>query len=462
MCKRARPYFEGTPMISSKTASIRVALCATALLAVAGCRETTTCADNPSPVCPDAAGPAMDGGPPDAFRRPDANLDAPGLDAFEVVPDAWTPDDAWAPDAGSDAGPCSRCPSATPACFMDTCVECASNADCVGAAGGPACDLDTHTCVACTVGTDCTAPLAACLPDTNTCVRCDDRPDCAAPTPACVANNCVQCENRSDCSGGTPACVGNACVQCENRSDCSGGTPACFGNACVQCEANTDCTSVSASRCNVGAHACAACTGAADCAHIPTAQQCLSGTCVQCLNNTHCGASEACDTSTNRCVPITLMSVGRCGTCLRDTQCMAGMLCVPMVYDDPNTPATDPVGVGLHCLHRQDATGAGRPNGDCLTTRPHTSAQTLTSVDGVSATMCALRLSTCEAQMMYDDTNCMTLDAAGDARCGLPGVGDGVCRMRSATTNLCSVYCQSNNDCPGTCDTSGFPRVCNF
>jgi hypothetical protein len=212
-----------------------------ALFAVAGCRETTTCAENPSPVCPDAAGPAMDAGPPDAFRRPDANLDAPGLDAFEVVPDAWTPDDAWAPDAGSDAGPCSRCPSSTPACFMDTCVECASNADCVGAAGGPACDLDTHTCVACTVGTDCTAPLAACLP-TNTCVRCDDRADCGGGTPACVGNDCVQCENRSDCSGGTPACVGNACVQCETRSDCSGGTPACFGNGCVQCEMNTDCT----------------------------------------------------------------------------------------------------------------------------------------------------------------------------------------------------------------------------
>jgi hypothetical protein len=109
-----------------------------ALVSVGCVRESVSCAENPSPVCPDAAGRRMDAGPPDAFRRPDANLDAPGLDAYEQLPDAWSAFDAWAPDAGNDAGPCSRCPSSTPACFMDTCVECAGNADCVGAAGGPA------------------------------------------------------------------------------------------------------------------------------------------------------------------------------------------------------------------------------------------------------------------------------------------------------------------------------------
>ncbi|MFN7697673.1 MAG: hypothetical protein ACK5U8_07235 [Deltaproteobacteria bacterium] len=43
-----------------------------------GCvRETVSCADNPSPACPDAGGPRMDSGPPDAARRPAADLDAP-------------------------------------------------------------------------------------------------------------------------------------------------------------------------------------------------------------------------------------------------------------------------------------------------------------------------------------------------------------------------------------------------
>jgi hypothetical protein len=393
----------------------------------------------------DAAGPAMDAGPPDAFRRPDANLDAPGLDAFEVVPDAWTPDDAWAPDAGSDAGPCSRCPSSTPACFMDTCVECASNADCVGAAGGPACDLDTHTCVACTVGTDCTAPLAACLP-TNTCVRCDDRADCGGGTPACVGNDCVQCENRSDCSGGTPACVGNACVQCETRSDCSGGTPACFGNACVQCEANTDCTSVSASRCNVGAHACAACMGDGDCSHLGGSPRCVAGTCRACTvatEATDCGANS-CNPATNTCTSTRRGSVPTCLTCSADSECMAGFTCAPV---NPARGVT-----GNFCLPIRVTT--------CGALRPYAEGATVTTASGASANICRPRTTTCEAVLMHTGTSVVGADrctndppaGASDAACGHPTVADGLCRVSSGLDNLCTYPCVpgSNNDCrPG-------------
>jgi hypothetical protein len=416
-----------------------------ALLAVAGCGS----AECPSGteliegrcIDIDAAGPAMDAGPPDAFRRPDANLDAPGLDAFELVPDAWTPDDAWAPDAGNDAGPCSRCPSSTPACFMDTCVECASNADCVGAAGGPACDLDTHTCVACTVGTDCTAPLAACLP-TNTCVRCDDRADCGAPTPACVANNCVQCENRSDCSGGTPACVGNACVQCENRSDCSGGTPACFGNACVQCEANTDCTSVSASRCNVGAHACAACMGDGDCSHIGGSPRCVAGTCRACTvatEATDCGANS-CNPATNTCTSTPRGSLTTCIRCLADSECMSGFTCAPV---------NSALGAsGTYCLPRLPGPGdfCSRPYADRVVGG--------TSASGATVTYCRLRTSSCEARLQYGTNGDGTCTGAGgtDASC----VAEGVCRT-SGTGNLCTYPCMGPTDCPGAaaCQTDG-------
>lgn len=181
---------------------------------------------------------------------------------------------------------------------------------------------------------------------------------------------------------------------------------------------------------------------------------------MQCLNNTHCAANQACNTTTNQCVPIVLGGTPRCGTCLRDTQCGAGMLCVPMTYDDPNTPASDPVSVGYHCLQRQ-ATVAGA---DCVNARPHRSPQTLTSIDGTSDTFCGLRLSTCEAQAAFDSVNCMTLDSVGNARCGVPMVGDGVCQMSSATTNNCSVYCITNNDCPSgtTCNTALTPGVCTF
>jgi hypothetical protein len=392
----------------------------------------------------DAAGPAMDAGPPDAFRRPDANLDAPGLDAFELVPDAWTPDDAWAPDAGNDAGPCSRCPSSTPACFMDTCVECASNADCVGAAGGPACDLDTHTCVACTVGTDCTAPLAACLPDTNTCVRCDDRPDCAAPTPACVANNCVQCENRSDCSGGTPACVGNACVQCENRSDCSGGTPACVGNSCRQCDTNTDCRTASASRCDLGANACAACMGDGDCSHIGGSPRCVAGTCRACTvatEATECGANS-CNPATNTCTSTPRGSVGQCLRCSADSECQTGYTCAAV---NPALGTSND-----YCLPIRATT--------CSALRPYAEGVNGVATDlGGTVNYCRPRTTTCEAILHHSTAQgsgaprCGNApDGTDDSACGAIGVADSVCRTTTGGDNYCTYVCGSASDCkPG-------------
>ena len=392
----------------------------------------------------DAAGPVMDAGRADGGAAIDA--------AIELVPDAWTPDDAWAPDAGSDAGPCSRCPAATPACFMDTCVECASNADCVGAAGGPACDLDTHTCVACTVGTDCTAPLAACLPDTNTCVRCDDRPDCAAPTPACVANNCVQCENRSDCSGGTPACVGNACVQCENRSDCSGGTPACVGNSCRQCDRNTDCSSASASRCDTAASTCAACMADSDCGHIAGNPRCVGGTCRPCTiatEATDCGANS-CNPVTNVCGARARGSVTVCNRCDADTECATGNTCAAV---NPARGVT-----GNYCLPRIPGPGD-------FCTQPYAERITGTSVSGASVTYCRSRTTTCEAVLHHSGTGDGTCTGAGgtDAACGAPMVSDGLCRP-SGTGNRCTYACISADDCPCrgpmctlvTCDSMGY------
>jgi len=57
----------------------------------------------------------------------------------------------------------------------------------------------------------------------------------------------------------------------------------------------------------------------------------------------------------------------------------------------------------------------------------------------------------------------MTLDAAGDARCGVDGLDDGLCRAAGATTRLCTVPCGSDDDCPGyTCNIAVTPRVCNL
>ena len=116
---------------------------------------------------------------------------------------------------------------------------------------------------------------------------------------------------------------------------------------------------------------------------------------------------------------------------------------------------------GKFCLWRLDATGTGAPAGDCFTTRPYVREQTATSVDGVAAPVCGLALTTCPALNAYRATNCMTLDAAGDARCGVEGLDDGLCRAAGSTTNRCTVPCLSDDDCPGsTCNTAVTPRVC--
>jgi hypothetical protein len=74
----------------------------------------------------------------------------------------------------------------------------------------------------------------------------------------------------------------------------------------------------------------------------------------------------------------------------------------------------------------------------------------------MSATVCALTRSTCEAQRDYRNVDCMTLDAVGDALCGTPGVPDGVCQELEPGMNRCTVLCLNDEDCRlgVTCDTS--------
>jgi hypothetical protein len=136
---------------------------------------------------------------------------------------------------------------------------------------------------------------------------------------------------------------------------------------------------------------------------------------------------------------------------------------VPFLYDDPRTPVGDVVDTGMHCAWPRDATGAGAPDGSCLAVRPYLRASDLVSADGVAATVCTLRQSTCEAHADFSDVDCMTLDADGDARCGLENVDDGVCRAFDAVANRCTVLCGSDEDCRMGFTCSGdTPGVCEF
>ena len=372
---------------------------------------------------------AMDAGPrPDAFT-PDVSGDAPGLDvnlpdAWE--PDAWTADDAWAPDVGNDGGVCSRCPVESPACFMDGCVECTDDSHCVGHANGPSCDTSTHLCVGCT----------------------DPVLHCAAPLAACVGQTCLRCDGREDCGSPTPACVANSCVQCEGRGDCTAPTPACVANSCRQCDASTDCGTASASRCDLGTNACAACMGDGDCGHIAGNPRCVAGTCRPCTV-----ATEAvdCATPATSCNPVTNVcgtrmrgSVTVCNRCDADSECGAMLTCAAV---NPARGTT-----GNYCLPRLPGPGD-------FCTRPYFDRVVSgTSVSGATVTYCRSQTTTCEAVLQHRTTGDGTCTASSgtDDSCGAPSVNDGLCRL-SGGGNRCTIPCGSEDDCPGgfACDVDG-------
>ncbi len=288
---------------------------------------------------------------------------------------------------------------------------------------------------------------------------------CGGGTPLCLDNACVACREDDVCTG-NDRCepVGDTCVAClgDGGDTCPTATPACdTAFHCVECAASADCAEPAASACNVATHLCEGCARAGDCSHLAATPACdvASGTCVECASTADCGGAEGCDPSTHACVVFTPMSVEACEPCVRDLECSSGKVCVAMTYDDPRTAAADPVAVGQRCLWRLDAVGAGAPNGSC-TNVEGTSSGMARSVDGVSATVCTLTVSTCEAHADWR-VDCLTEDAAGDARCGLPGVNDSICR----SGHLCSFFCETNDDClvsafGALCERSMSPPSC--
>jgi hypothetical protein len=268
-----------------------------------------------------------------------------------------------------------------------------------------------------------------------------------------------------ECTGTTPLCdaMTGDCVECLSETDCTSPENACVDGVCVACDSDDDCPAAMP-QCDTATNTCGACTGPAACMDRPEGEVCEGGACVECTMADRSGcASGVCLLSTNTCAPMG-GSTALCGTCTADSECMAGQVCIAMMYDDPATAGADPVAVGNHCLWRSDASGTGAPNGACSTVRPYVSTQSVTSVSGVTADVCTFRVSTCEAQRDFSMVNCMTLDATGNALCGVTGVPDGVCRRLDAASNRCTTYCLSDDDCPSgsTCDTTTTPRQCRL
>ncbi len=266
----------------------------------------------------------------------------------------------------------------------------------------------------------------------NTCT-----PECTDYKPFCLSGDCVECRDDDECSEGVCDEETHACVECSEASDCeSQGKPFCESNECKGCEAAADCDVLGLAQCGP------------------------DGTCVACLTESDC-AGKVCDLDTLTCTELPAHALNACQECEHDAECQVGQLCVEMSYSDPTVGA-----VGSFCLWTKDATALGAPNGACgLSSRPFASQAEVTSVDGVSATVCTLRTTTCPAFLQHATvvSEC-NVPGTDDAACGAAGFNDGRCRSTGSET-MCTYPCGGNDarDCPSgfTC-VAGSDRYCSL
>ena len=268
-----------------------------------------------------------------------------------------------------------------------------------------------------------------------------------------------------DCPSATPVCkeATDTCVECLAPSDCTTGVEKkcdTVSNTCVECLASTDCSGPKAAKCNQGA--CAKCTTNDDCAHVVGKTVCdtTAGECVQCTGKdaSACGMDTGtplvCDSLTRTCTTKKERSAGLCQPCVSDQHCKLGQLCTKETF---GAPAQD---VGFFCFERQTAASGG----DCtlLTNQPYTKPLlNQSSIDGETAAICGLAVSTCPARTQFKSKDCATSLAADDGKCGFAAGKDSKCVAFGPSQFLCTMRCGSDFDCPGTpCDTGVNPAVC--
>jgi hypothetical protein len=244
----------------------------------------------------------------------------------------------------------------------------------------------------------------------------------------CAQGRCVgvECLDDSHCSD-TPAtrvcktvadegvAVINSCVECVSNADCqaNAGASACQNNQCVPCTVDADCNGIA--------------SGGVE---LPV---CDAGTCVQCTGSKNAACSNGvnvCDSRTKQCTTFLRSSAATCEPCVSDAHCGTTQRCAFHLFG--TTP------LGPFCL--PVATGAA--SNTCSST-PFAGLTASTTIDGVSANLCLLRLTTCEGLADFGVQAC---DAAAD--CGEDGLADGLCDEGVET---CSIPCNSSLDCFGDC-----------
>jgi len=342
----------------------------------------------------------------------------------------------------------------------------------------PVCLKPTLTCVQCTGNQHCSNTNPVCDLTRNTCVACLGDQQCSGAQPHCdlAKSVCVECTGDAQCAGSKPHCdlSKNACVECTGDTQCSGTRPFCdLGpKTCAECLDSADCTSPTASLCIAGT--CSPCATNTDCSHITGKSICKpmlaeadagaeTGTCVECTGTQYAacsgdaGTARVCNSLTNTCSDEFEHSAGLCQPCISDAQCALGELCVEQKVNG--------VSAGHFCFWKQGDTTNGAP-ADCTLARPYVKiVEGAVSIDGSSATMCGLRVSSCTALNQFSQTSCASAtNTANDALCGVaPGI-DSKCEPYGTSQFRCSVTCLSADDCKlGVgCNAGVNPNVCKF
>jgi hypothetical protein len=337
------------------------------------------------------------------------------------------------------------------------------------------CDPTTLSCVGCLSKADCAAPTPACDDTTQNCVACTANEHCAAPAPFCdIAHHaCVACLQQTDCpEAGASRCDQNThtCAPCSNSTQCNAipGQPICSSGTCVECAKQTDCKSATASRCDPTSHTCKACTADADCGDIEGKNVCLAGECVQCTaaKPTACGTDTAsgspyvCDSLKHTCTTQKAKSADLCEPCVSDAQCKPGELCVLDTLGAGATAKT----VGYFCHWKKGDETNGAPT-DCLESgRPYAGTLTgVNSIDGQTADICSLAVSSCPANSDFRSKNCAPGGTPDDSLCGVAAPVDAKCiQAMNSSAYRCTMRCLSSEDCPAgsSCNTSR--GVCQF
>jgi len=288
------------------------------------------------------------------------------------------------------------------------------------------------------------------------CVQCRAQMDCATGFCDVAAGKCVECLGDDSCvDPAASSCSSTGvCSACADNSQCAHipGKNVCSAGACVACAAHSDCPLQDLAQCSAQSSSCTACTDDAQCAHIPGKNVCSAGACVQCTGTKAeaCGAF-VCDSMSKTCSTLTAGTADLCQPCVSDAHCKPGRLCVQEIVNGKM--------LGFACFWKKGDAQNSAPANCSPDGRPYARALNATSIDGVTADICTLKVSSCLALKQFGNDICKGTDDM--TTCGaVPGVD---ARCVSAETGFkCTMTCGGNEDCIFNCDTSPTPRTCNL